>query len=99
MNKLKRKDSIYRLNTKKTELKSILLKSIQSNMLLNSSIRLKSSDIISDFNKKKHRTRINTYCNKTVSKKTVNKKFKLSRTALLRLMRLGRIAGFRKAVW
>ena len=99
MNKLKRKDNAFRKIFKKNELKTTLLKNIQSNFYLTANIRLKSLDMSFASENGAYKTKINNRCIKTVSKKNINKKFKLSRIELLRLIRSGKVYGFKKSVW
>lgn len=99
MNKLKRKDISNRNSFKKQELKVNILKNIQFNFCLAGNIRMKSLDKIFELTDYKSNTKINNRCVATISKKSVNKKFKLARMAFLRLARFGKICGFKKAVW
>ena len=69
MNKLKRKDNTFRKSFKQKELKTNILKNVQSNHYLTANVRLKSLDIILEFKRNMTSTKINNRCIKTVSKK------------------------------
>ena len=100
MQKLKRKDNTARKKLKRGELKNNILKNLQynDNLLLN--LKFKAFDqILIQFDKTKSKTAINNRCLQTISKKALNKKFKLSRIEFLRLVRGGHVCGFQKAVW
>lgn len=99
MNKLKRKDVYSRKNFKTQELKINILKNIQFHSCLAENIKMKSLNKMFEFSNYKSKTKINNRCVKTISKKNVNKKFKLSRMAFLRLVRFGKFSGFKKSVW
>lgn len=97
MKKLTRKDALLRTSFEKRELRLKITKGILKNVNLPISIRWKNSDFL-DKNKNS-RTKINSQCLTTNSKQILNKKFKLSRHALLREMRKGFVSGFKKSVW
>lgn len=100
MIKLKRKNTHFRHIFKKNELKAGILKNIHSNFYLNSGIRLESLRYILEPKiGSTLKTKLIDKCITTVSTKTLNKNFKLSRHELLRMIRLGKISGFKKSVW
>jgi len=96
---MKEKSKLLRKNFKKHELKSKIFKNIQANSLFVSLIRWNSIEKYSHLGKCGTKTSINDRCIVTTSKKSFNKKFKLSRLEFLRNAKAGKISGFRKAIW
>lgn len=99
MIKLKFKDIKNRSQFKNKELKIRLLKNINSNSNLYLTDRWKSLEQFQMTGEYISRTKINNRCVETVSKKSFNTKFKLSRTEFLRRARVGKISGMQKAIW
>lgn len=96
MKKLKKKSTRLRSDFKKHELNSKILKNIQINSNLPLPLRWKSYQKREKIGSK---TIITNRCVETVSKKSFDKKFKLSRHEFRRSARVGMISGFKKAAW
>jgi len=99
MNKLKTKDKKVRSAFRKFELKIKILKGLAANSNLRPDIRWKSVDLLVAKGPKGSKESSVNLCIETFSKKSFDKKLKLSRFVFFRKARKGLAEGFNKAVW
>lgn len=99
MKKLLEKDKSFRLNFYQNEKKYFILKSIFKNnnffTLMRWNAFLKLKNLTNHFNKNS----IVPRCVNTINKKRYNKLTCFSRHVFLKLIRNGKISGFKKASW
>ena len=99
MKKLKRKDILNRKKFKMIELKNKILKNIQSNDYLSINTKWISFENLSKNENRNTKLKITNRCINTISKKSVDKRFKLSRHETLKNVRSGKLSGIKKSVW
>lgn len=99
MKKLEKKSKLRRKNFKKKELLLKVAKGIHLNSGLSKDIRWKAQGFLDTLGESYSKTGITNRCKITISKKSFNKKFGLSRMEFFREARSGKISGVQKAVW
>ena len=99
MKTLLEKDKIRRRTISKTEKKLFVLKSIFKNINFFTLIRWNAYEKITGFSGDSRKSKLSNRCQKTISKKRVNKLTNFSRHVLLKLIRSGKISNVKKASW
>ena len=99
MKTLLEKDKIRRKTISATEKKLFVLKSIFKNINFFTLIRWNAYEKITQFSGNSRKNKLSNRCQKTISKKRVNKLTNFSRHVLLKLIRSGKISNVRKASW
>lgn len=99
MRSLRQKDLKKRNNVYKSELTTLILKTISLNNRLKNSIRLNVTLKLFNLSLNNFKTRIVDRCISTDRKSKINKIFRFSRLCFLRLARKGQIYGLKKSSW
>ncbi len=99
MKNLVEKDKKKRQNYLKTEKNYSLLKSLYQNCNLSESVRWKAFYYLSVLSQKNSLVKIKNRCVLTGRGRFLSRRFRLSRLALQKLARNGKISGLRKSSW
>lgn len=99
MKKLIQKDKKNRLSLNQTETKKFILKTMVKNMNFSNLIRWNAIFKLITLPSSSSHTFITNRCVLTGRNKRVNKHYKFSRIAFLKLVRSGHIFGMKKSVW
>lgn len=99
MKKLIKKDKNIRRIIRKYESTRTILKSITKNTNFANTIRWNAALMLNNLPKDSCKTRAVNRCLLTGRNAKLNKSYRFSRLAFLRLVRFGNISGFRKATW
>jgi small subunit ribosomal protein S14 len=99
MKKLIQKDKKNRLNLNQIETQKFILKTMVKNTNFSNLIRWNAIFKLISLPPNSSRTFITNRCVLTGRKKRVNKHYKFSRIAFLKLVRFGQVYGMKKSVW
>ena len=99
MKSLLEKDKKRREKVLQAEKRNFILKSILKNINFFTLIRWNAYDKLANFSSNSRKTRLSNRCQKTISKKRLNKLTHFSRHILLKLIRSGKISNVKKASW